>query len=230
MNLNIVKQSTVFTMFLAVVSTCILFTSFVYAENMPSFSIGGFGGFTLDMSTESGGYIEFYDDTKVDEWEAGTAYGGSVMYRMANGLVLELIVKYFKMDAKENGSEIGTLKATPILLMIGYQSMPKNQSGFAFHASIGGGIVSSDFDKGGDIKDLEKDSGVKIDISNDDSFMFEGGAGVDYFITRNIAMTLDGRYVVGFIDSEWKFSNGESEDYTFDIESFQYLVGLRLWF
>ena len=229
MNVNLVKQSTIFTMFLAVVSTCILFTSFAYSENMPSFSIGGFGGFTIDMSTETA-ELEFYDDTKLDEWEAGTVYGGSVMYRMANGLVLELIVKQFKMEAEEDGSEIGTLKATPILLMIGYQSMPKNQSKFAFHATIGGGFASSDFDKGDDIKDLERATGGKIDISNDDAFMIEMGAGVDYFITRNIAMTLDGRYVVGFIDSKWEFSNGESEDYTLDIENFQYLVGLRLWF
>lgn len=224
MTLNLAKQSTGITMFLVVVSTCILFTSFAYAENMPTFSIGAFGGFTSDMSSEA---VEDYDDT---EWEAGTAYGGSVMYRWANGFVLELIVKQFEMDAEESGSEIGTLEVTPILLMIGYQSMPKNQSGFAFHVSIGGGIASSDFDKGGDIKDMERANGVKVDISNDDAFMFEAGAGVDYFITRNIALTLDGRLAAGTIDSEWEFSNGESEDYRIDIESFQYLVGLRLWF
>ena len=224
MNLNLAKHSTGITMFLAVVSTCILFTSFAYAESKPSFSIGGFGGFTSDMSSEA---VEDYDDT---EWESGTAYGGSVMYRWANGFVLELIVKQFEMDAEENGSEIGTLEVTPILLMIGYQSMPKNQSGFAFHASIGGGYASSDFDKGDDIKDLERATGVKIDIENDDAFMFEMGAGVDYFFTRNIALTLDGRLVAGDIDSEWDFSNGNSEDFTFDTSNFQGLVGIRLWF
>jgi hypothetical protein len=211
-------------MFLAVVSMCILFTSFAYAEKMPSFSIGAFGGFTSDMSSEA---VEDYDDT---EWETGTAYGGSVMYRWANGLVLELIVKQFEMDAEENGSEIGTLEVTPILLMIGYQSMPKNQRGFAFHASIGGGFASSDFDKGDDIKDLERATGVKFDIENDDAFMFEMGAGVDYFFTRNIALTLDGRLGAGDIDSEWDASNGESEDFTFQTGHFEGLVGLRLWF
>ena len=212
-------------MFLVVVLVCILFITLSYAEDMPSFSIGGFGGFTSeDMYSEP---VEDYDDT---EWKAGTVYGGSVMYRMANGFVLELLVKHFEMDAEENGSEIGTLKVTPILLMIGYQSMPKNQSGFAFHASIGGGVASSDFNKGDDIKDLERATGVKIDIENDDAFMFEMGAGVDYFFTRNIALTLDGRLVAGDIDSEWDFSNGNSEDFTFDTSNFQGLVGIRLWF
>ncbi len=224
MNLNLAKHFLGIIMFLTIVSACILSTSFAYAQGAPSFSIGAFGGFTSDMSSEA---VEDYDDT---EWEAGTAYGGSVMYRMANGFVLELIVKQFEMDAEENGDEIGTLKVTPILLMIGYQSMPKNQSGFAFHASIGGGYASSDFDKGDDIKDLERANGVKIDIDNDDAFMFEMGAGVDYFFTRNIALTLDGRLVAGDIDSEWDFSNGDSEDFTFQTGHFEGLVGLRLWF
>ena len=224
MNLNLRKYPTSITMFLVVLSAFLLFTSFAYAEDAPSFSIGAFGGFTTDMSSEA---VEDYDDT---EWENGIVYGGSVMYRMTNGFVLELIVKHFEMDAEENGSEIGTLKVTPILLMFGYQSMPKKQSGFAFHASIGGGVASSDFDKGDDIKDLERATGVKVDISNDDAFIFELGAGVDYFFTRNIALTLDGRLVGGEIDSEWDFNNGISEDFTFDISNFQGLVGLKFWF
>ncbi|MBT8371911.1 MAG: hypothetical protein KJO34_13175 [Deltaproteobacteria bacterium] len=134
------------------------------------------------------------------------------------------------MKAVENNDEIGTLKATPILLMIGYQSMPKNQRGVAFHASIGGGFASSKLEKGTDIKDLEKSSGVSIDISNDDTFIFEMGAGVDYFLTRNIALTLDGRFIAGNIDSKWDFSNGSSEDYTLYASNFQGLAGVRLWF
>jgi opacity protein-like surface antigen len=224
MNLNLAKHSTGITMFLIVVCACILFTSFAYAQDMPSFSIGAFGGFASSMTGEA---VKDYDDT---EWETGTAYGGSVMYRMANGFVFELLVEQFEMKAVENGDDIGTLKATPILLMIGYQSMPINQSGLAFHATIGGGFASSKLEKGDDIKDLESSSGVSIDISNDNAFMFEMGAGVDYFLTRNIALTLDGRFVAGNIDSEWDFSNGNSEDYTLYASNFQGLVGVRLWF
>ena len=134
------------------------------------------------------------------------------------------------MKAVENGDEIGTLKVTPILFMIGYQSMPINQNKIAFHATIGGGFASSELEKGDDIKDLESSSGVSIDISNDNAFMFEMGAGVDYFLTRNIALTLDGRFVAGNIDSKWDFSNGNSENFTLLASNFQGLVGLRLWF
>ena len=224
MNLNLTKISTGIGMFFVVVSACIYFTSFAYAEDAPSFSIGAFGGFAASMTGEA---FKDYDDT---EWETGTAYGGSVMYRLANGFVFEILVEQFEMKAVENGDDIGTLKATPILFMIGYQSMPKDQRGIAFHATIGGGLASSDLDKGDDIKDLERSSGVSLDISNDDAFMFEMGAGIDYFLTRNIALTLDGRFVAGNIDSDWDFSNGESENFTLYVSNFQGLVGIRLWF
>ena len=128
---------------------------------------------------------------------------------------LELIVKQFEMDAEENGDEIGTLKVTPILLMIGYQSMPKNQSGFAFHASIGGGYASSDFDKGDDIKDLERANGVKIDIDNDDAFMFEMGARVDYFHKKHSTDVGRSAFVAGDIDSKWDLRDGNSESVRF---------------
>ena len=224
MNLILAKHSTGITMFLAVVLVCILSISFAYAEDAPSFSIGAFGGFASSMTGEA---VKDYQDT---EWEAGGAYGGSVIYRMANGYIFELLVEQFEMKAVENSNDIGTLKATPILLMFGYQSMPKYQSGFAFHATIGAGFASSKLDKGDDIKDLEKSSGVSIDISNDNAFMFEMGAGVDYFLSRNIALTLDGRFVAGNIDSKWDYSNGNSEKYTLYASNFQGLVGVRLWF
>jgi hypothetical protein len=217
------KYSTSITMFLVIVSACILSISLVYAEDTPSFSIGAFGGFAADITGEA---VKGYDDTN---WENGTTYGGSVMYRMTNGFFFELLVEQFEMKLKENGYDIGTLKATPILLMIGYQSKPNNLN-IAFHATIGGGVASSDLDKETGLKDLERYSGVKIDISNDDAFMFGCGAGIDFFFTRNIALTLGGLLVAGNIDSKWNFSNGESEDFTLKATNFQGLVGIRLWF
>jgi len=224
MNWNYTKHFPIINVFLAIVFAFILSTSIVYAQDDPSFGIGVFGGFAASMTGEA---IKDYEET---EWETGSALGGSITYRMANGVIFELLAGQFDMKAVENSDEIGTLNAKPILFMIGYQSMPINQRGVAFHVTIGGGIASSDFDKGDDIKDLEKSSGVSIDISNDDAFMFEMGAGIDYFLTRNIALILDGRFISGNIDSKWEFSNGNSEDFTFYASNFQGLVGVRLWF
>ncbi len=87
MNLNLTKHSARIIMLLVIVSVCILSSSIAYAQDTPSFSVGVFGGFASGMTVEA---VEDYEDT---EWEAGKAYGGSAMYRMANGLVFELLCR-----------------------------------------------------------------------------------------------------------------------------------------
>jgi len=224
MKLNLAKQSIGITILYAVILAFIFSTPVALAGDNVSFSVGAFGGFATSMTGEA---VDGYQDT---EWETGGAFGGSIMYRMANGLMFELLIEQFEMGLEENGDDFGTLKATPILLMVGYQSLPKQITGFAFHATIGGGMASSDFEKGDVVKDLENASGGNIDISNDSAFMFELGAGMDYFFTKNIALTLDGRFLSGSIDSKWKNNNGNTEDFTLQASNFQGLVGVRFWF
>lgn len=206
------------------VLTGIFLASFAYAEDTPSFSIGIFGGFAASFAEEA---VKGYEKT---EWEAGTAYGGSVIYRLKNGLAFELLMEQFEMKLVEEGEEFGTLTATPILFLVRYQGMPIRQKGITFHAEIGGGLMSSEMGKGDFIKDLENSSGRTIDISNDDAFIFEFGGGIDYFLNKNLALTLDGRFLTGNVDSKWDYGAGVSEDYTFYVSNFQGLVGIRLWF
>ena len=216
MRLTVTKQSSGKILFYTMVLAFFISTTYANVGEGPSFSIGGFGGFAISRST---GGIEDYPGT---DWETGSAFGGSLMYRMTNGLMFELLFEQFEMGLEEEGNEIGTLKATPILFMIGYQSLPKNKTGLAFHATIGSGIASSDLEKGDAIKDF--------DISNDSAFMFALGAGLDYFITKNIALTLDGLILTGNIDSEWDDNNGNKEDFLLLTSNFQGLVGVRFWF
>lgn len=218
------KKSSSKTLFYTMVLAFVILTTYANAGEVPSFSIGGFGGFVHSMST---GGVKENQDT---EWETGSAFGGSIMYRLTNGLMLELLFEQFEMGLEEKGNKIGTIKATPVLIMIGYQGFPKKQKGLAFHATIGGGIASSDFEKGDLVKDLENTSGGNIDISTDSAFMFEIGAGMDYFFTKNIALTLDGRVLTGVIDSEWDYTNGDKENFLFLTSNFQGLVGIRFWF
>jgi len=114
MKLNPVKQTTGRPLFYAIVIACMLSTPLAIAGDVPSFSIGAFGGFATSAAGEA---VEDYQDT---EWEAGSAFGGSIMYRRANGLMFELLFEQFEMGLEELGVEYGTLKATPILLMVGY--------------------------------------------------------------------------------------------------------------
>jgi len=60
--------------------------------------------------------------------------------------------------------------------------------------------------------------------------MFELGAGMDYFFTKNISLALDFRLLSGNIDSEWDYNNGNSDDFKFMVTNIQGLLGLRVWF
>lgn len=224
MKLNLANQSIGIAILYAVILAFIFSTPVALAGDNVSFSVGAFGGFVTGVTGEA---VDGYEDT---EWENGSAFGGSIMYRTANGLMFELLYEQFEMGLEENGSEFGTIKVTPILLMIGYQGLPKNMKGVAFHATIGGGMASADLEKGDFIKDLENISGNSIDISNDSAFMFELGGGMDYFLTKNIALTLDGRLLIGSIDSEWDYNNGNTDDFKLMASNFQGLLGVRLWF
>jgi len=79
---------------------------------------------------------------------------------------------------------------------------------------------------------MEKGEGLneRVDISNDSAFMFELGAGMDYFFTKNIALTLDGRFLSANIDSEWENEYGNKEELTLLVSNFQGLLGIRFWF
>jgi hypothetical protein len=48
---------------------------------------------------------------------------------------------------------------------------------------------------------------------------------MDYFLTKKIALTLDGRIIGGSIDSEWDYNNGTKDDLTLLVSNFQGLVG-----
>jgi len=215
MPLNPVKQIILRPLFYAFVLVCIFSAPVAFAADAPSFSVGAFGGYAWSATGEA---VDGYQDT---EWEGGGAFGGSIMYRRANGLMFELLVEQFELGLAEHGVHFGTLKTTPILVKVEYQGMPKQGKGVAFHATIGGGLVSSDWD--------ESDN-VISKPSNDDAFLFELGAGMDYFFTKNIALTLDGRFLGGNIDSEWDTVGGGKEDFTLLVSNFQGLLGLRIWF
>lgn len=205
----------------------IMTVSPVFAES-GKFSIGVIGGWAGSVTDEA---VEGFPET---EFKSSGVYGGSIMYRFPRGFALELCVEHLSMDLEELGENFGTLKMTPVMLLFKYQGMPQKGTGLTGHVDIGGGISLNSFDKGPFVTDLEKTYGVKFDIETDNSFVFELGAGVDYFFTKNISTNLDGRFLLGNVGTSWKGS-GPGGTVTLDIDkfyasNFQVLLGVRYWF
>jgi outer membrane protein W len=199
----------------------------VFADN-GKFSVGALGGWAWSIADEA---VDGFPDT---DFKDSGVYGGSIMYRFHTGIAFELMAEHLELDLKENGTKFGTLKMTPVMLLLKYQGMPSTGSGFTGHADIGGGINFTDFEKGPYLKDLEQSYGVTYSIDTDDSFIFTLGAGVDYFFTKHFSLTLDGRFLLGNVDTSWEVSGPGGSANINDIDTFkastaQALAVLRLW-
>jgi opacity protein-like surface antigen len=208
--------------FMAIV---LLFTASPALAESGAFSIGAMGGWAwsvVDHAAE-GSSTQFPDT----QFESHGVYGGSIMYRFPFGFALELCVEHLTMDLKELGDNYGTLKMTPVMLLLKQQGMPKAGTGFTGHADIGGGISLNSFDKGTATTNAENALGVTFPIKVDNSFVFEVGGGLDYFFTKNISVNLDGRFLLTNVGtSGW----GRLDLNKFYASNFQALFGVRYWF
>lgn len=194
-----------------------------------NFSIGGFGGWAGSTSSEA---VKGFPYTELKD---SGVYGGSFLYRFNNGIALELCAEHLEMGLEELGTKFGTLKMTPIMLLFKIQGKPETGRGFTGHFDIGGGVNITSFDKGKFITDLEKQYGVKFNISTDNSFIFELGGGADYFFTKFLSINLDARFLAGNVGTTWKVSGPTgtvnlTDINTFYASTFQILGGLRFWF
>ncbi len=205
-----------------------LTASSAFAES-GKFSIGVIGGWAGSITDKA---IDGFYKT---EFKSSGVYGGSIMYRFPSGFALELFVEHLAMDLEELGVNFGTLNMTPVMLLFKAQEMPKNGTGFASHADIGGGINFSSFDKGPLITDLENTYGVQYTVDTDNSFVFGIGLGGDYFFTKNLSLSLDGRILLGNVGTSWKYRDqgGTIVPLSFNefhVSNFQGLLSARRWF
>lgn len=211
-----------------IMAVLLLVANPAFAES-GTFSVGVIGGWGGSLTDEA---IDGFPDTK---FKNSGVYGGSIMYRFPSGFALELCVERFSMDLEELGEDFGTLNITPVILLLKVQGMPQNGTGFTGHADIGGGINFTSFDRGSFITDVEKTLGVQYTIDTDNSFVFEIGAGMDYFFTKNLSMSLDSRLLGGDVGTSWEVSGPGGtlmiEDIDrFHVFNFQGLLSIRFWF
>jgi hypothetical protein len=187
-----------------------------FAQSPPSFSIGAYGGILIPTSDRA---LDGYSD----EWTDGNAFGISALYRFKIGLALELFAEQMTIGIEDSNGEWGEIEVTPVFLLVKYQGFPASQKGFAFHAGAGLGFASSD------VK-IKRASISGADFSTDTAILFEGDVGMDYFFTKNFSLALDGRLIIGDIDSAVTFNGSPRPDVTFNTNNIQILLGAKVWF
>ena len=126
-------------------------------------------------------------------YDKGVCYGVSFNFILINNLSIELIGLRFTTEvtkSEENDLSKGTLKSIPLQLSIKYQ-FTKNSK---FVPYILGGADYILYNHKVNLPEWE-DLGFKISEEVDNGIGFHVGLGFDIFISENIALNIDGRYV-----------------------------------
>lgn len=212
---------------------------------------GGFGLLLLSSATASaqvnvsvsGGYagsmteegIKGFSETEFSK--NARTYGGGGGFRFRSGITIEARVEQLRLELTETGDVFGTLELRPITVSVGTQSLPAGNHGLAFHGQLGGGIARTKFVTGPWISELEEYyySLLQVEVTTKNAFVFTAGGGLDYFVTRNFALTSDFRIVGTNVGTSWSVSGPgvslpiEDAD-TFYASTVQVLGGVRIWF
>ncbi len=199
----------------------------VLAESQGAVNLGIVGGVAAGGMEAVKGYSQ-------TEFGSGPVYGGSLMYRFANGFALELLAVRHTMELTENSDSFGKLQLTPVVLLFKGQSVPPKGSGIGWHWDIGGGVALSSFEKGSFITNLERTYGVNITVDTKNGYAVVMGGGGDIFFTKNISLAIDLKYFMCYMGTTWKASgSGGTVNFDtidrFDASNIQLLATLRGW-
>ena len=170
----------------------------------------------LGLTGKAGVLVPLKDDfiSSTSESKTGFAFGGGLIYGFGKNFAAELDVTHVpKLDVEISGSKVFEASFTDLALGVQYRFTPENR----LVPFVGAGV---DFIKG----DLTNISGAKYDLE-----WTAGGhanAGLDYFVTRSIALTADFK---GVFTAKGDIRNGDVWVGEYDPMSFIGTLGIRLF-
>ena len=208
-------------------------------------SAGGFLGTGFSNDREA---LEGFQYT---EFRPGAVLGGSILYRLPSGHSIELGAEHFSIQMTELGEKIGTLTLTPLLASYSFQWIPRftptgkdsartqvdrgSTTGVTWHADLGVGISLAEFKKGPLLEAVEDTLDWKILIETENPLTFRIGAGAGFFLSRNIAATLEVQVVLCDAGTTWEVEEEGVTSPVEGIETFaagttQFGLSVRFWY
>ena len=180
-------------------------------------------------------YVNFSDDdftvygVEVDvEPDESVMFGGNLTYFIQNYLSLELSVDYTEtdvdLDALGLEGDAGDFESIPVLLSL--RAHLSTNTKVSPYLLFGIGYLFNDIDQNDSTIEFIYGSGAKIDV--DDSFAFHVGGGVEVFVTENVALNLDLKYIFTKVEADVNVAGFKDED--IDMDSFVAGLGIKYYF
>ncbi len=163
---------------------------------------------------------------------SGTLYGeGNITYFLVNWFSLELSGGYVKPDLDLTWSstggvvEYGELEQIPILLTAHFHWW-KEIPLVGLYAGAGFGYFINDFEVSNSLRSLYPN--VAVDADN--SLGFHIVAGLEYFVTKKLALNLDFKYVYNPVDFVQRQPGVNDLPFDLDLNTFYGGAGIKYYF
>ena len=180
-------------------------------------------------------YVNFSDDgftadgVKVDvDSDDDVMYEGNLTYFIQDYLSLELSVGYTEtnqdFDALGIEADAGDFETIPVLLSL--RAHLSTNTKVSPYLLFGIGYFFNDFDQNDTTIEFIYGPGADVDV--DDSFGFHIGGGVEVFVTENLALNLDLKYIWTEVEADVNVPGFKDED--IDMDSFVAGLGIKYYF
>ncbi len=153
-----------------------------------------------------------------DEAGTGIYIGGLFSYDILKYLAVGIESGYAQVDMESNDTKLGTLRAVPLLGDI-IVKVPIEMDKFTLtpYGLVGIGVLFPDFAE----SDIVKNAGLSLET--DTAFAMKFGGGIDFYVTKNIALNFEASYLMAEIDAK---ANWNGQTYATDtLKADSWLIG-----
>lgn len=162
------------------------------------------------------------------EDDASAMFGIYLTFALHRYHSIELSTDYVETDAKLSAlglsGDAGKLKSIPVLLS--FRAHLTDDPKFRPYFAFGGGYFFNEIASNTNTAEFIYGTGAKFDVDN--SFALHVGAGIEVFVSENIALNLDCKYIWTKINASVNKAGFSDED--FKINPFIAGIGLKYYF
>lgn len=208
--------------FSACLGICMLvvFLPFLHSQKL-KFGLGAAAGYMMPSS---------------DNYTGGLKFGGNINVIVSRNIAFE--INGFSSQREVEGSpdllSKGTLTVNPlgVNLQVRFPVGDRSSPNFVPYIVGGGNYCQNTFNLDDQITSNWNNLGFNVEESVENGIGFNIGAGLDYFVSENFAINVDGRYYINNSKGNWSLtdqkSNGEVSGSFDEINLNSIFIGLGL--
>jgi outer membrane protein W len=162
----------------------------------------------LRIGPKSGiGFQAGYAMPAESNYSSGLKYGGNIYLGITKNVSIELKGLSFQSDVEGNPEALSKGKLSTIPIQLSIQARFPISWRFLPYLLGGGGYYLNRFNLDREIIDAWDALGFDIEEKVENAIGYHFGAGIDLFITKNIALNADVRYFIAKIKGSWTLTD-----------------------